>query len=90
MRKLIRYFSWGIYILVLQWLPVSHSLVQIGQRQLRGFFCRQFMAKCGEKVNIERRARFSSRVELGNYSGIGVHALISGKCIIGDNVMMDL
>lgn len=88
MRKLFGYFSRGVYVLILQWLPTSFSVVKLGQRQLRAFFCRQFMAKCGKNVNIERRAIFSSKVELGDNSGIGSYTSISGKCIIGNNVMM--
>ena len=39
-------------------------------------------------MNIERNAVFSSKVELGNNSGIGVNASISGRCYIGDDVVM--
>jgi len=44
--------------------------------------------KCGKNVNIERRAVFSSQVELGDESGIGINAIIEGRCIIGKDVMM--
>jgi len=37
----------------------------------------------GKNVNIERGAVFSSKVEIGDSSGIGIDAQIGGKCIIG-------
>jgi len=42
----------------------------------------------GKNVNIERGAVFSSKVEIGDSSGIGIDAQIGGKCIIGNCVMM--
>lgn len=39
-------------------------------------------------INIYPKAQFSSKVELGSNSDIGLAARIQGKCIIGDNVMM--
>ena len=46
------------------------------------------LKKCGKKVNIERKATFSTRIQLGNYSGIGINAKVMGPCTIGDYVMM--
>ncbi len=46
------------------------------------------LKKCGKNVNIERGAVFSSKVELGNNSGIGINASIGGTTYIGDDVMM--
>lgn len=46
------------------------------------------LKSCGKRVNIETNALFSPKVELGNYSGIGVDAKIYGACVIGDYVMM--
>ena len=78
----------ALYVGLFQWLPTSYAMVQIGQRKGRAFCCRMFMAECGKNVNIERRAILSSKVELGDHSGIGIHASISGKCVIGNDVMM--
>lgn len=44
--------------------------------------------ECGRKVNIEKNARFSPKVTLGDYSGIGINAKIYGECHIGSYVMM--
>ncbi len=69
-------------------LPESYSHIRIGQKWFRGRCAKLILSKCGEKVNIEHGAVFSSRVEIGNNSGIGIDAFIQGKCIIGNNVMM--
>ena len=77
-----------IYALIAKHLPVSYSPIKIGQKQFRALCARLILTKCGKGVNVEKGAIFSSKVELGNYSGIGIDACIDGKCIIGDNVMM--
>lgn len=69
-------------------LPVSFSKVQIGQKKFRCFCGKLILERCGENVNIERKALFSTKVEIGDGSGIGIRASIGGKCVIGDNVLM--
>lgn len=69
-------------------MPLSNSMIKIGQKQLRAFCGRLMLENCGKNVNIEKNANFSTRVRLGDYSGIGVNARIGGKCIIGKYVMM--
>ena len=46
------------------------------------------MKSCGKNVNIEKNAVFSSKVSLGDNSGIGICASINGTATIGNNVMM--
>ncbi len=77
-----------IYNVIGKHLPVSFSRIKIGQKKLRGFCGKLILAKCGNNVNIERGALFSSKVQLGNNSGIGINASLGGECIIGDDVMM--
>ena len=88
MKRMIQLFGRVLYVCFCQWLPGSFSPVQIGQRKLRALCGKMILAKCGKNVNIERRAVFSSQVELGDFSGIGIHATISGRCVIGSDVMM--
>lgn len=54
----------------------------------RVFFARQFIAKCGNNVVIEKGADFGKKLKIGNNSGIGVNAWIRGDVTIGDNVLM--
>lgn len=46
------------------------------------------LEKCGKGVNVERGAEFSRKLKIGDYSGVGVNAMIQGDCTIGNNVMM--
>lgn len=69
-------------------LPESFFWINIGQKQIRAFCGKLILAKCGKQVNIEKGAAFSSSVELGDRSGIGIRAQLNGKVIIGNDVMM--
>ena len=69
-------------------LPSSFSRIKVGQKCLRGFCGKLILVKCGKNVNIEKGAKFSPSVELGNNSGIGINAHLDGKVIIGNDVMM--
>lgn len=57
-------------------------------RALRGWAVKGFVASCGKNVNIEDHARISSKLSIGDNSGVGVRASISGTVTIGNNVMM--
>lgn len=89
MKKLKVAFGKIIYILFAKWLPVSYTII-IGRyaKWLRGLCGKLVLKKCGKNVNIEKGAVFSSKVELGDNSGIGINASITGSVHIGDNVMM--
>ena len=77
-----------LYYLYARHLPPSYSGINLFQKEIRQICGKLMLKKCGENVNIEKNALFSSKVVLGNNSGIGVNAKIYGTCIIGDNVMM--
>jgi len=88
MHKIKKYLGMIIYNLIAKHLPVSFSPIKMGQKQIRGFCGKMILAKCGKNVNIEKGALFSSKVELGDNSGIGINSSIGGRCIIGNDVMM--
>lgn len=77
-----------VYYSVAKHLPPSYSGIKLGQTALRRLCGKLMLQHCGKKVNIEKNARFSTKVSLGDYSGIGVNASIHGACVIGDYVMM--
>lgn len=54
-------------------------------RQLCG---KLMLERCGDNVNIYKKALFPYNTELGDHSDIGFKAQIHGKVIIGNNVMM--
>ena len=74
--------------LVATHLPGSSFWINMGQQHIRAFCGKLILAHCGKGVNIEKEAVFPSSVELGDYSGIGIRAQISGRTIIGKHVMM--
>ena len=88
MRKFKKILGLILYNTIAKHLPKSFFVFNIGQRKLRAFCGKLILAKCGKNVNIEKGAVFSSKVELGDNSGIGINASIGGKCIIGNDVMM--
>lgn len=88
MKALKRKIGALLYYTIARHLPPSYSGIRIGQTGLRRLCGRMMLAHCGTKVNIEKNAYFSSKVSLGDYSGIGVNAKIHGKCLIGNYVMM--
>ena len=77
-----------IYYALAKHLPPSFSGIKLGQKTLRAFCGRLILKHCGKQVNIEKGATFSSKVSLGDYSGIGMNARVCGECEIGDYVMM--
>lgn len=88
MRTIKKVFGLFIYNLIAKHLPTSFSPVKLGQTKLRAFCGKMILAECGKNVNIEKDAIFSSKVRLGDNSGIGINASIGGSCYIGRDVMM--
>lgn len=77
-----------VYNLVGKRMPLSDSRFSLGSKKVRAFCGKLILNHCGENVNIEKGAEFSSDVSLGDNSGIGVNALISSGVTIGNDVMM--
>ncbi len=86
--KLKKVVGYVLYHWFAKHLPVSYSRVGRLSKQLRGLCGSLLLDKCGQNVNIEKNAVFSSHCELGDNSGIGIRASLGGKVIIGRNVMM--
>ena len=87
MRKIRILFGKILYVVASR-LPESFAHIQIGQKWFRGLCGKLILETCGKGVNIEKGAMFPSCTELGDFSGIGVRARLSGKVIIGNDVMM--
>ncbi len=88
MKKIRKVLGIVLYNLIAKHLPVSYSHIKVGQKAFRALCGKLILDKCGKNVNIEKNAVFSSRIELGDNSGIGINASIGGKCYIGKDVMM--
>lgn len=90
MERLQRFIGCALYYGFAQWLPASfHPGGKIAQR-IRYMVCRSLFDRCGVSVNVEHGASFNSGrdISIGDHSGIGIRASLSGKITIGRNVMM--
>lgn len=86
LKKLLGYILYNFFAI---YLPESSTpLIGNISRKLRASCANLILEKCGANINIEKGAKFSHRIEIGDNSGIGVNARINGKVIIGENVMM--
>ncbi len=84
-RKICLLLYYGIAI----HLPESAKCFSIGG-VIRRALCKRIFKHCGKKVNIEKGAKFGdgSEVQIGDYSGIGINAVIPRNAMIGQHVMM--
>lgn len=57
-------------------------------KRYRALCGKLMLEECGKNVNICNKSSFSTHIKLGDNSGIGVKANISGPCTIGNNVIM--
>ena len=91
MIKFRKIFGLILYKTIGRILPEAHCRIQILGRiskRFRGFCGKLILDKCGQDVNIYRRATFSTRIEIGDHSDIGSLSKINGKCFIGKCVIM--
>lgn len=87
--KLKKAVGYLMYIILGSWLPhraFGHEW-KIA-KQIRIVAAQLLMENCGDAVDVGRRVRFSSKVSLGNHSGIGDYAYFQGKVQIGENTIM--
>lgn len=81
----------ALYTIIGSHLPSAHCRIRfLGKfsKYFRETCGKMILTKCGSNVNIYPKAEFSSKIELGNNSDIGLRCRINGKVIIGDDVIM--
>lgn len=90
MMKFIKFFCLIGYYVFAQHLPASDNRYVVWVRPIRRIFCSCLFKYMGEKVNIEKGAKFGigDNVEIGSYSGLGKNCLINGPVRIGNYVMI--
>lgn len=88
MRRLKIAVGKVLYALCAKYLPVSYQPFGFLGKALRGACGKPILKESGKNVNIERGAVFSSHVSLGDNSGIGINASLTGSVTIGKDVMM--
>ncbi len=84
-KKILGYMAYNLFA---RYLPLSNSRFSLCSKKIRYVCAKLMLSECGKNVNIERMAMFSTKIKIGDNSGIGVRASVSGACTIGDNVMM--
>ncbi len=70
-------------------LPPSQTII-LGKisKFLRSSTAKGFIKSCGKNVNIEHGAQISSKLSIGDNSGIGIDCVCGGELIVGNDVMM--
>lgn len=82
-------FGYIIYFSIAKRLPNTNSpFFKLGGK-LRRFCGRMIIKDFGKiNVNIERNATFSSKIKIGNNSGLGISCRVPAGVTIGEDVMM--
>lgn len=75
-----------LYQITASWLPETRHFHPGGK--LRTFWTRKIIRECGHNVNVERGARFTPGLSIGDNSGIGVKCELWGNIQVGQDVMM--
>lgn len=91
MRKIRIMIGRILYGILGTHLPVAHCFIKpLGwfSKYFRQMCGKMILEKCGKNVNIYPKAKFSSSVELGHNSDIGLAARLNGKVVIGNAVIM--
>lgn len=90
MNKIIRLICALLYYGFAQWLPASYMPGGRIAQAIRALICRPMFRSCGKNLNVEYGAFFhsGSSISLGDNSGIGIKAHVSGHITIGNDVMM--
>jgi maltose O-acetyltransferase len=80
----------ALYYGLARHLPFSVRPYAFGARRIRYEICRRMFRSCGTNVNVEHGALINSGadIEIGDNSGIGLNAYITGPLVIGRDVVM--
>jgi maltose O-acetyltransferase len=88
MKKIIRGICYFLYHFIAKHLPESHSPFALLSGKFRTLLTRGIINKCGKSVDIEKGAKFSPNISIGNYSGLGINSTVQSGVTIKDYVMM--
>ncbi|QTE74996.1 acyltransferase [Clostridiales bacterium FE2010] len=89
MKKIKQLFYRSIYVFLFSWFPSSDVPI-IGKvcMNIRTACVRGFAMYVGKNVNIQRKVIVTSKIKIGDRSGIGMHSRIAGPITIGKYVNM--
>ena len=77
-----------LYEVICKNLPSSEMPMGFIAKRIRAYVARGFISSCGNEINIEHGASISSKLKIGDRSGVGIHSVCSGDITIGNDVMM--
>lgn len=75
-----------LYVITAKWLPESRHMTLA--KKLRRFWTSKIIEYLGSNVNIERGAKFTPELKIGDNSGIGIDSEVYGPVVIGNGVLM--
>lgn len=80
----------ALYYGIARHMPYSPRPYSLGARRIRYEVCRHMFRSCGVNVNVEHGALINGGhdIDIGDNSGIGLNAFISGPLIVGRDVIM--
>jgi maltose O-acetyltransferase len=80
----------ALYYIMAIHMPRSERPLNFGSKGFRRFLAGRLFKYTGQKINIEKGAYFGSGqdISIGDFSGIGIDAKLSGEITIGNHVMM--
>ena len=86
---MIKKYMFRALFCIFRYFPSSQNII-FGKlsKKLRAFAAKGFVRKCGKNVNIEHGAVISSKLSIGDNSGVGIDCVCGGELIIGNDVMM--
>ena len=89
MKKIRKLICRALYVFVFSWFP-SSFLPVVGKpcMKLRTAMVRGYADYVGKNVNIQRKASITSKLRIGEKSGIGANSRIAGPVTIGKFVNM--
>lgn len=90
MKKFTYYICLMLYYSIARYLPSSSVPYGLGARVIRSFLCKRIFRSSGKDLNIENGVFFASGkdIQIGNNSGLGLNARVTGPLTIGNDVMM--
>ena len=89
MKKIKKILGYFIYILFGSWTP--HYLMGYTfkiSKYIRILSVKLMFDKCGKNVDIGRKCKLNSKIEIGDNSGIGDFSYMIGKIKIGKDVLI--
>lgn len=89
MNRFKRLVGYILYNFIFGWWPhYQLGLEWKVAKSCRGWVTKLYIDSCGKDVDVGRKVKLSSKLNLGDRSSIGDYAYLQGEICIGKDVMM--